>query len=154
MSEAITANGDLVICETDNGGYYDDNSGEVKDESYWWSPLFKERARTGEVGYEKITTSNLFAGDFDVAMKTEVFYGTQPGDYGNSVSATLYYKGNRISSDYEDIDNFLSMCSTGKVFYWGDGDASDLFFIIGKNKITVFTNKGYTNNLFDIQYYA
>ena len=149
MKEAITTNADLVICEIGSGGFYDTNDGEEKDESYWWSPLLNERARSGEVGYEKITKFNLFAGDFDVTMRTEVFYGTSPGDYGNSTSASLYYKGILISSNYNTIDNFLSMCSTGNVFYWGNGESDNVFFIIGNDKITV-----YNGELFDIQYYS
>lgn len=145
MKTAITDDADLVICESNGNGYYDTHDAEVEDEAYWWSPLAKERVSSGSVGVQKISKYNLIAGDFDVAMTEKVFYGTSPSDYGNDVYASLYYKGIGLSGSYQQIEDFLSACGNGSVFYWGNDDSSsmDIFFIIDDNEITIYDGADY-----------
>lgn len=147
MTEAIREQCVPVIVEVGRGGYYDTHEGEVEEESYWWSPLFEERAKKGEVGYQQITKRNLFAGDFDVTIKSEVFYGTQPSDYGNTLSASLYYKGQYIMGDYQQISDFLALCTADSTFSCEDSKHNYTFFIMGKDKITVLQDR-----MFDIVY--
>lgn len=147
MTEAIREQCVPVIVEVGRGGYYDSHEGEVEEESYWWSPLFEERTKKGEVGYQQITKRNLFAGDFDVTIKSEIFYGTQPSDYGNSLSADLYYKGQPIMGNYQQINDFLALCTAGNTFYCEDSEHHYTFFVIGKDRITVLQDK-----MFDIVY--
>lgn len=147
MTDAIKAQCIPVITEVGRGGYYDSHDGEVEDESYWWSPLFEERARSGEVGYQKITKENLFSGDFDVVIRSEVFYGTSPSDYGNSLNASLYYKGKIVMNNYLQIRDFLALCGAENTFYCENSAHEYTFFILGEDKITVLQDK-----MFDIVY--
>ena len=147
MTEAIRGQCVPVIVEVGQGGYYDSHEGEVEEESYWWSPLFEERTKKGEVGYQQITKRNLFAGDFDVTIKSEIFYGTQPSDYGNSLSADLYYKGQYIMGNYQQISDFLALCTADNTFYCEDSEHHYTFLVIAKDRITVLQDK-----MFDIVY--
>lgn len=115
LKQYIEENGTEVICDGVREGYYDaeDIREKYADESYWFDPLGNRREAKGEVGFQKVEIQHLFSGDLMVEVTSKVFYGTRASDYGNSVGASLYYKGEYIWGNYQDIQSFLSYASSG-----------------------------------------
>ena len=140
MSNAIKTYGTGVICESGSGGYYDSHSG-ADEEDYWESPLTHDRENHAVAGYQHVTKTNLYAGDFDVVVTQKIFAGTSAGDQGNSVSAVLYYKGRALCDDYLSIEHFLKYCRTGNTFFIEDKEGNHILFAIEEDMIVTLQDK-------------
>ena len=150
----VLSNGTPVICESWAGGYYDDDSHvmDIKEneKSYWYDPLSKKTMSSGEVGFQKVTTSfDLFAGDLAVGITQSIFYGTSPGDAGNTVTATLYYQTHPIHANYLDITRFMGDAKTGSTYFFEipyvDRQVLTAAFlcVIDGNQIKILSYAGY-----------
>ncbi len=137
LLDSILSRCELVICEADHSGYYDVYDSEEADENYWWSPRLETRADDGQEGCEEITVRNELSGDFDTVLRQVVPYGSQPEDDESSLSAVLYYKGKRVSGNYDSIRDFLGKCATGGVFYCDNGNEC-IFFVIDGSSVLMY----------------
>lgn len=141
-------NGDLVIAQDGLGGYYDNLHNKYYDQSFWYDPLAEKRLSKGEIGTYQYTETNYLTGDFRVELITVYWYMTEKSDKNNTANATLYYKGDEVSSYYENITQFLGMVNNKNCYRVPLDAEKHMFFILGKDTITVFA-KG---DLFGIAY--
>lgn len=136
MKELIINTCTKAIGLNGQGGYYDTNPSHVKDQHYWWSPLFEKSQNYGEAGYQEVTIQNFPSGDFNAIVQSKVFYKTKPSDEGNSLKGYLYYKGQFVLNDYQLIISFLeNFAEQGKVYvnekYISEGTLT--YYCIGEN---------------------
>lgn len=144
MIAYINQRGQLVIAEDGCGGYYDDLKNEYINESYWVDPLLNTRSSKGEVGTYQHTESNELFGDFRVCIVSKYWYQTAKNDSNNSLRASLYYQGNQIMSDYEEITVFLRKITSKNCYHVLSENGKHIFFVLGKDQITVLGNKLFT----------
>lgn len=150
MIDYIERNGDLVIAQDGLGGYYDNLRSKYYNQSFWVDPLAETVLSKGEIGTYQYTETNYLSGDFRTEVTSTYWYMTEKSDPNNELEANLYYKGEHVSEDYEEITAFLGMIDNNKCYGTSTGFDEHIFFILSKDTITVWLG-GYSS-IFAIAY--